>query len=52
MLLTRYARIATTQDKAKSYLVRPSAVIWPFLMNQTDILVLPRTSPGPNSIMP
>jgi hypothetical protein len=24
MLLTRYAQIATTQDKAKSYLVRPS----------------------------
>jgi endoglucanase len=50
MLLARYAQIATTEDKSRSYLVRLRLVhhVAPLPMTHSP----PRTSPGPNSIMP
>lgn len=48
MLLTRYAQIATTQDKKRNYLVRPQP------RSRKTLLVTPffRTLPAPNSITP
>lgn len=62
MLLTRYAQIATTQDKANRYLVRFAALLpFPFSIFHfpsppfRDTLTyypFPRTLPSPNSITP
>jgi endoglucanase len=49
MLLTRYAQIATTQDKAKRYLVRPPITSFHFHF-PNHVATFFRTFPNPNSI--
>ncbi len=47
MLLTRYAQIATTQNKKQNYLVRPQ-----LRSCKTLLVTLLRASPAPNLITP